>query len=184
MSCPRCRAQDCIDPDSKGCDYNVIMRQNAEISRYQDALIWCSASEDFQEGGKAREGWLKLGAPLMKEITLAPRSDLEITCACSRCMLIIRGGMADLRTPNQVVAIMAQACTLACGCRVKGPSVLTQKLLVMAESFSPENKAKIATIFNEYGVSERDLTDEEVEHTGKLIAAIVEEERVRKAVSP
>lgn len=178
MNCPRCRAEGCLDPDSKGCSDNVIMRQNAEISRYQEALIWCSASEDFQEGGKARTGWVKLGAPLLKEITLAPRSDLEITCACSRCTLIIRGGMTDLRSPSEVVGIMVQACNLACGCRRPAEP------LVMAESFSPENKAKIATIFNEYGLSERDLTDEEVEHAGKLIAAIVEEERVRKAVSP
>lgn len=31
-----------------------------------EALIWCSAASDFQEGGIAREGWLKLCAPLLK----------------------------------------------------------------------------------------------------------------------
>jgi len=30
-----------------------------------DALIWCSAASDFQPGGKARKGWLKLCAPLI-----------------------------------------------------------------------------------------------------------------------
>lgn len=180
MICPRCRAEGCDDPDSKGCSDNVIMRQNAEINRYQEALIWCSASEDFQEGGKARVGWLKLGAPLLKEIKLTPREDIELTCACSRCTLIIRGGMTDLRTPAMVVEIMIQACNLACGCRVKGPTLLTQKLLVLAQTFTKANQEKIARIFNEYGIADRDLTEEEIEHSGKLIAAIVEEERLRK----
>jgi len=35
------------------------------VERLEDALIWCSSSDDFQEGGKAREGWLKLCAPLL-----------------------------------------------------------------------------------------------------------------------
>jgi len=30
------------------------------IKELEEALIWCSGSEDFQEGGKAREGWLKV----------------------------------------------------------------------------------------------------------------------------
>jgi hypothetical protein len=37
----------------------------AEIARLREALFWCSGSDDFQEGGKARDGWLKI-APLMK----------------------------------------------------------------------------------------------------------------------
>jgi len=32
-----------------------------------EALQWCSAASDFQEGGQAREGWLKLCAPLLAE---------------------------------------------------------------------------------------------------------------------
>ena len=35
------------------------------IERFREALIWCSGSEDFNDGGKAREGWLKLCAPLL-----------------------------------------------------------------------------------------------------------------------
>lgn len=35
------------------------------VERMREALIWCSGSDDFQEGGKAREGWLKLCAPLI-----------------------------------------------------------------------------------------------------------------------
>ena len=37
-----------------------------EIAKYQDALIWCSGSEDFQVGGKAREGWEKICLPLLQ----------------------------------------------------------------------------------------------------------------------
>ena len=35
------------------------------LDEYISALQWCSASEDFQDGGQAREGWLKLCAPLL-----------------------------------------------------------------------------------------------------------------------
>lgn len=37
----------------------------ARAERLEEALQWCSGSDDFQEGGKAREGWLKLCAPLL-----------------------------------------------------------------------------------------------------------------------
>jgi hypothetical protein len=35
------------------------------VKPYVDALIWCSGSADFNEGGFAREGWQKLCAPLL-----------------------------------------------------------------------------------------------------------------------
>ena len=35
------------------------------ISEYMEALIWCSGSADFAEGGQAREGWLKICQPLL-----------------------------------------------------------------------------------------------------------------------
>jgi hypothetical protein len=35
------------------------------LNDYKEALIWCSGSEDFQEGGKAREGWLKICKSLL-----------------------------------------------------------------------------------------------------------------------
>lgn len=38
----------------------------AKCERLEEALIWCSGSADFNEGGIAREGWLKLCAPLLK----------------------------------------------------------------------------------------------------------------------
>ena len=44
-------------------------RSNAEleakIEEYKEALIWCSGSADFSEGGQAREGWLKVRARLL-----------------------------------------------------------------------------------------------------------------------
>lgn len=30
-----------------------------------EALIWCSGSEDFNEGGKAREGWVNVAQPAL-----------------------------------------------------------------------------------------------------------------------
>ena len=39
-------------------------------ARYQEALIWCSGSEDFQTDGQARAGWLKLCAPLIDRAAL------------------------------------------------------------------------------------------------------------------
>lgn len=37
----------------------------ARAERLEEALIWCSGSADFNEGGIAREGWLKMCAPLL-----------------------------------------------------------------------------------------------------------------------
>ena len=34
--------------------------------KFVDALIWCSGSEDFQVGGKARKGWEKICLPLLR----------------------------------------------------------------------------------------------------------------------
>lgn len=39
-----------------------------KMEKYEDALIWCSGSEDFQIGGKARKGWEKLCLPLIDDI--------------------------------------------------------------------------------------------------------------------
>lgn len=38
----------------------------AQVNALQEALIWCSGSNDFQVGGFAREGWVKLCAPLIQ----------------------------------------------------------------------------------------------------------------------
>ena len=35
--------------------------------KFIDALIWCSGSDDFQVGGKARKGWEKICLPLLKD---------------------------------------------------------------------------------------------------------------------
>lgn len=32
----------------------------------ENALVWCGGSSDFAPGGKARKGWLKLCAPLLR----------------------------------------------------------------------------------------------------------------------
>ena len=41
-----------------------------ENDRLREALFWCGNSEDFSPGGKAREGWLKLCAPLLEKTPL------------------------------------------------------------------------------------------------------------------
>ncbi len=37
-----------------------LKKARKEIQELKDALVWCSGSQDFLEGGKAREGWDKL----------------------------------------------------------------------------------------------------------------------------
>ena len=37
----------------------------AETAAMREALRWCSGSADFQEGGQARKGWLKICKPLL-----------------------------------------------------------------------------------------------------------------------
>lgn len=45
----------------------TVIALHEQVERLTEALIWCSGSADFGEGGIAREGWLKLCAPLLKE---------------------------------------------------------------------------------------------------------------------
>lgn len=40
----------------------------AQIDALQEALIWCSGSNDFNDGGIARKGWQKICAPLLPSI--------------------------------------------------------------------------------------------------------------------
>ena len=47
----------------------LIAERDAAIARtdqFKAALFWCSGSSDFNEGGIAREGWLKVCAFLLK----------------------------------------------------------------------------------------------------------------------
>ena len=47
--------------------YDFIRQERAkDCQKFIDALIWCSGSEDFQIGGKARKGWEKICLPLIK----------------------------------------------------------------------------------------------------------------------
>lgn len=48
----------------------TIAEQAKQIEALREALIWCSGSNDFNEGGQAREGWLKLCAPLLAHAAL------------------------------------------------------------------------------------------------------------------
>jgi len=58
----------------KSTDKKIMDTELAEafaeiIDEYREALIWCSGSADFQEGGQARKGWLKICEPLIGENT-------------------------------------------------------------------------------------------------------------------
>ena len=46
--------------------YEAQLKAEARAERLEEALLWCSGSADFNEGGVAREGWLKVCAPLLK----------------------------------------------------------------------------------------------------------------------
>lgn len=43
----------------------TIAALTARVAELEGALIWCSGSSDFNEGGIAREGWQKICAPLL-----------------------------------------------------------------------------------------------------------------------
>ena len=46
-----------------------------ERDDFLGALQWCSASQDFQVGGYARKGWLKLCAPLIARTPYSSEGD-------------------------------------------------------------------------------------------------------------
>ena len=63
-------------PDNLGRKMTEIATQILELfaqekekdrQKFIDALIWCSGSDDFQVGGKARKGWEKICLPLLKK---------------------------------------------------------------------------------------------------------------------
>jgi hypothetical protein len=48
-------------------DYEVhIAKLQDRIYEYREALRWCGGSADFNEGGQARKGWLKICEPLTR----------------------------------------------------------------------------------------------------------------------
>lgn len=46
--------------------HKIMVGYEAKLAKALEALLWCSGSADFNEGGVAREGWLKVCAPLLK----------------------------------------------------------------------------------------------------------------------
>jgi len=56
----------CTEPTACKEMDTVLAHAFAEIiDEYREALAWCSGSNDFQVGGQARRGWLKLVRPLL-----------------------------------------------------------------------------------------------------------------------
>ena len=47
--------------------YLLECEKTKNRQKFIDALIWCSGSDDFQVGGKARKGWEKICLPLLKK---------------------------------------------------------------------------------------------------------------------
>lgn len=43
-----------------------IEELTAKLAEFRHALLWCGGSADFNDGGVAREGWLKVCAPLLE----------------------------------------------------------------------------------------------------------------------
>lgn len=60
-------AEEAVEYISNCMDEETARAEAAEakLARMEEALLWCSGSQDFQEGGIAREGWMKLCAPLI-----------------------------------------------------------------------------------------------------------------------
>jgi hypothetical protein len=60
----------CTDENSlKELDTDLTEAMAKEVEKlfspYIEALIWCSGSDDFQDGRQARKGWEKLCMPLI-----------------------------------------------------------------------------------------------------------------------
>ena len=51
-----------------------LSARDEEIAKLREALYWCSGSPDFQEGGRARKGWLEGPGKLL---TTPPTGDGE-----------------------------------------------------------------------------------------------------------
>ena len=50
------------------CQNSHLIEKIRQLLKYEiDALIWCSGSDDFQVGGKARKGWEKICLPLLRD---------------------------------------------------------------------------------------------------------------------
>jgi len=51
-----------------------------------EAIQWCGGSADFNDGGKARKGWLKICAPLLEESAKQTDNKAMPKCSCRGCM--------------------------------------------------------------------------------------------------
>ena len=71
------------------------------------ALEWCSGSDDFQDGGKAREGWLKICVPLLQNAPVEDKLNLteELGLLLNRL-----SREEDSNTPDFILAEYLMAC--------------------------------------------------------------------------
>lgn len=70
--------------------------------KYNDALIWCSGSEDFQVGGKARVGWEKICLPLLKEFPQGKEN------YCPRCYFECDKVILRINCPHSAIKKVAE----------------------------------------------------------------------------
>lgn len=82
---PRADNWDKVDCDADGAAIHGLFLAApaliAELKALREALIWCSGSNDFNEGGIAREGWLKLCRPLLETRRAAAMNELIASTA-------------------------------------------------------------------------------------------------------
>lgn len=62
-------AQAWCTPETSDIEMDVRLAEAfADIlDKYIEALQWCSGSADFNVGGQARKGWLKICVPLIRD---------------------------------------------------------------------------------------------------------------------
>lgn len=70
----------------------------ARIAELEEALIWCSGSPDFNDGGQAREGWLKnVGNDDYTPVTVMNDGEELMVCQIGRTSTLSLGHFPEER---------------------------------------------------------------------------------------
>jgi len=59
-----------VDGEERNREQNflkIVSDYRTRIAELETALVWCGGSSDFCPGGIAREGWMKVCAPLLQQ---------------------------------------------------------------------------------------------------------------------
>ena len=82
-----------------------VQQLRDQIAKLKEALIWCSGSADFGDGGQAREGWLKVCEPLLHDLSSTQVEDATYSgMLCYSCGYtgIITTYKPSVNIPNNV----------------------------------------------------------------------------------